>query len=165
MNGYLVATSLPVERAKAGGCRTCDGTERTSRVPDAHAITCGICPGVRSLAGTGLRLRIVELQLEGQVRSGQVRSGQVRSGQVRSGQVRSGQVRSGALLGRNPGPWSHKAAYSASEVTSLESSSGYARIFRDDAAEPSANVPEDHSDVPHAADLQRGPPRDHFLQS
>ncbi len=33
------------------------------------------------------------------------------------------------------------------EVTSLESS--YARIFRDDTAEPTTNVAEDHNDVPH----------------
>ena len=41
-----------------------------------------------------------------------------------------------------------------SNVTSLESS--YARIFRDDTAEPTTNVAEDHNDVPQAADLLRG---------
>jgi hypothetical protein len=40
---------------------------------------------------------------------------------------------------------SHKAAFATFEVTPLESS--YARIFRDDTAEPTTNVAEDHNDV------------------
>ena len=58
-------------------------------------------------------------------------------------------VRSGLSLRRSLGPGheSHKAASATSEVTSLESS--YARIFRDDTAEPTTNVAEDHGDVPH----------------
>jgi hypothetical protein len=59
---------------------------------------------------------------------------------------------------------SHKAASATSEVTSLEStSSSYARIIRDDKAEPTTNVAENHSDVLQAAGLfvtRRGSPRD-----
>ncbi len=71
----------------------------------------------------------------------------------------AGHVRSGLLLGRlgSLGLWvrdheSHEAASATvtSEVTSLESS--YARIFRDDTAEPTTNVAKDHSDVPQAND-------------
>jgi hypothetical protein len=70
--------------------------------------------------------------------------------------VADGQVRSGLLLGRSSSKSrtmseSHKAASATSEVTSLEYS--YARIIRDDTAEPTTNVPKDHSDVPQAAGL------------
>jgi hypothetical protein len=62
-----------------------------------------------------------------------------------------------------------------SEETSLASLSesslpvSYARIFRDDTAEPTTNVAEDHgsdSDVLQAANFNlyiRGSPRDHFF--
>ena len=45
------------------------------------------------------------------------------------------------------------AAFATYEVTSLASESSYARIFRDDTAEPTTNVAEDHNDVPQAATL------------
>ena len=52
--------------------------------------------------------------------------------------------------------------FSASEVTSLESS--YARIIREDTAEPTTNVAENHNDVLQAANLFiRGPPRDRLF--
>ncbi len=44
-----------------------------------------------------------------------------------------------------------KAASATSEVTSLEFS--YARIIRDDTAEPATNVAENHNDVLQAANL------------
>jgi hypothetical protein len=50
------------------------------------------------------------------------------------------------------------------EVTSLESS--YARIIRDDTAEQTTNVAENHNDVLQAANFKlfiRGSPRDHFF--
>jgi hypothetical protein len=68
--------------------------------------------------------------------------------------VLAGQVRSGLLLGRSPRVQdheSHKAASATSQVTSLESS--YARIIRDDTAEPTTNAAENHSDVLQAANL------------
>jgi hypothetical protein len=48
----------------------------------------------------------------------------------------------------------HKAASATSEVTSLESS--YARIIRDDTAEPTTKVAENHNDVLQAAYLFTG---------
>jgi hypothetical protein len=56
-----------------------------------------------------------------------------------------------------------KAASATSEVTPLESN--YAQIVRDDTAEPTTTVAENHSDVPQAATSNlfiRGSPRDHF---
>jgi hypothetical protein len=66
------------------------------------------------------------------------------------GQVRSGQVYYSAEVQDHE---SRKAAYATSEVTSLESTSSYARIFRDDTGEPTTNVTEDHNDLPQATDL------------
>ena len=85
--------------------------------------------------------------------------------------VQSGQVRSGLLLGptvTRPKSKTMRATrrllrLATSEVTSLESS--YARIFRDDTAEPTTNVAEYHNDVLQAADLYvRGSPDQVLLQ-
>jgi hypothetical protein len=54
------------------------------------------------------------------------------------------------------------ASASHLRVTSLEPS--YARKIRDDTAEPTTNVAENHNDVLQTANLFiRGSPRDHFF--
>ena len=82
------------------------------------------------------------------VQVGLVGMGRARTRPALTGAARSGQVYYSAEVQDHEGP---KAEFTTSEVTSLESS--YARIFRDDTAEPTTNVAEDHNDVLHAADL------------
>jgi hypothetical protein len=81
-----------------------------------------------------------------------------RSGQVRF--ITRPKSRTMSSESRKP-----EAAFATSEVTSLESN--YTRIVRDDAAEPTTNVAENHNDVLQAATLFimiiRGSPRDHFF--